>query len=100
MGRRIRAMPAMGEKWQLGLITAEGGLSHLLGSLAFQDLRTHTVNTNRQCQQCAVRYLCGGACRAWNGPQEQPDLDAPPDDCSQLHMRARSLLDSALDHLC
>lgn len=88
-----------GEKWQLGSILGDGGLSQLLDSLAFQDLRTHTVNTNRQCQRCAVRYLCGGACRAWNSPQEQPDLDAPPEDCSPLHARARSLLDSALEHL-
>jgi hypothetical protein len=48
-----------------------------------------------------LRYLCGGACRAWNRrpSYSQTDLGVPPTDCTALHARARSLLLSALDHL-
>jgi len=90
-----------GERWLLGYINAEEGLHGVIGSPAFQDLSGHTVNTNRQCRRCPLRYLCGGACRAWNRQpeQEQYDLDAPPVDCTPLHTRARSLLVSALEHL-
>jgi uncharacterized protein len=90
-----------GEDWLLGHINSDIGLSGVIGSPAFQGLSQHTVNTNRQCGICPLRYLCGGACRAWNRQpeQEQYDLDAPPADCSLLHKRARSLLVSALDHL-
>ena len=90
-----------GEGWQLGSIAGAGGLDRLIGSPAFQALGTHTVNTNRACRECPLRYLCGGACRAWNraDSHSQTDLDAPPVDCAALHSRARSLLLSALDHL-
>ncbi|MFQ5570687.1 MAG: TIGR04083 family peptide-modifying radical SAM enzyme [Rhodothermales bacterium] len=88
-----------GEQWKTGTIHGAGGLTRLMVSPAFQKLGTHTVNTNRRCRACAVRYLCGGACRAWDGPRKQPDLDAPPEDCTHLHGRARSLLLSALDQL-
>jgi uncharacterized protein len=90
-----------GEQWLLGPINADGGLPALLASTTFQDLRQHTVNNNRRCRQCPLRYLCGGACRAWNRQpaQEQVDLDAAPVDCSQLHERAYSLLMSAMDYL-
>jgi uncharacterized protein len=89
------------KKWRLGDINTGAGLPGIIASTAFQDLRGHTVNTNRQCRHCPLRYLCGGACRAWNRQpeQEQNDLDAPPVDCSTLHRRARSLLISALAHL-
>jgi uncharacterized protein len=56
------------------------------------------VDTNRQCRSCALRYLCGGACRAWSGPLDT-DLDSPPVDCGPLLARARSLLNSALEFL-
>ena len=88
-----------GEKWRLGNINANGGLPGVIASAAFRDLSIHTVNTNRQCQRCPLRFLCGGACRAWSGQQQQDDLDAPPVDCSPLHKRTRSLLLSALDYL-
>lgn len=89
------------EQWLLGHINVGEGLPGVISSAAFRDLGQHTVNTNRQCGQCPLRYLCGGACRAWNRQpeQEQDDLDAPPVDCSPLHRRARSLLVSALEHL-
>ena len=86
---------------RLGSIGPADGLSALLGSDAFRDLGGHTVNTNRACRTCPLRYLCGGACRAWNQPAagEVSDLDAPPADCGALHARSRSLLAGALDHL-
>ena len=90
-----------GDHWNLGNITADGGLPGLVAGEAFQDLGNHTVNTNHACRNCPLRYLCGGACRAWNRQpaEEQLDLDAPPLDCSHLHSRARSLLLSALAYL-
>ena len=90
-----------GEWWHLGFINKNEGLNGIIRSKAFQDLRTHTVNTNRQCCQCMLRYLCGGACRAWNRLDErnQLDIDAPPSHCTKLHKRARTLLISAMEHL-
>jgi uncharacterized protein len=90
-----------GERWQLGSIAAPGRLAAIVASHAFRDLRTHTVDRNPQCRACAMRYLCGGACRAWSrqtGP-EQVDLDAPPMDCAPLRRRAEQLVESALAHL-
>ena len=90
-----------GEGWRLGSICAAGGLAELLASDAFGALAEHTVDTNRACRACPLRYLCGGACRAWNRrPSDlETDLDAPPADCRPLHARARSLLASALEYL-
>ena len=89
------------EQWRLGWINQPGGLRALVQSNAFTNLGSHTVNTNRACRRCSLRYLCGGACRAWNrqAAQMQTDLDAPPADCSLLHRRSQSLLLSAMEHL-
>ena len=90
-----------GEPWRLGSVVGENALLELLDSERFRGLKTHTVDSNRGCAECSLRYLCGGACRAWNrqGPERQTDPDAPPLDCGALHARARSLMLSALDHL-
>jgi uncharacterized protein len=90
-----------GAPWRLGNVNQSGGLAGVMASAAFQDLHHHTVNSNRQCRICALRFLCGGACRAWNRHPSlaQIDLDAPPVDCSRLFARARSLLTSAMDYL-
>jgi uncharacterized protein len=90
-----------GESHRLGSTRGDGALDRVVTSEAYRDLRRHTVNTNRACRECPLRYLCGGACRAWNRAPSDPgsDLDAPPVDCTALHARARSLLLSALDHL-
>ncbi len=87
-----------GSAWSLGNIYAPGGLDAVINSPRFRGLAAHTVHTNRGCQACALRYLCGGACRAWNRlpAAAQTDLDAPPLDCAPLHARARSLLLGAL----
>jgi uncharacterized protein len=89
------------EQWRLGNIQGEGGLQGIVQSTAFRDLGRHTVSSNRQCASCPLRYLCGGACRAWSRQPEkaQTDLDVPPLDCSPLHRRARSLLVSALERM-
>ena len=55
-----------GEELHLGSINKNDGLNGIIRSKAFQDLGTHNVNTNQQCCECMLRYLCGGACRAWN----------------------------------
>jgi uncharacterized protein len=90
-----------GPRWKIGVSGLSSGLSELTDSEAFRGLRRHNVNSNRRCRSCTLRYLCGGACRAWNRQSmlEQVDLDAPPADCSALHRRARSILSCAMDHL-
>lgn len=90
-----------GAPWRLGNVSQSGGLAGVMASAAFQDLHHHTVNSNHQCRTCALRYLCGGACRAWNRQPlpAQIDLDAPSGDCSRLFARARSLLTSAMEYL-
>lgn len=100
-GRAYPCYAWHGEGWQLGALGDGDGLGAILASAAFQDLGRHTVDTNAGCRTCALRYLCGGACRAWSRLPEdaQTDLDAPPRDCTALRARARSLLLSALEHL-
>ncbi len=90
-----------GPRWKIGQADGPRGLSELIRSPAFLDLRRHNVDSIRRCRTCPLRYLCGGACRAWNQYplSRQTDLDAPPRDCSSLHRRALSLLKCALDQL-
>jgi len=77
----------------------ERGLQSVLESPAFRDLARHTVDTNPRCRQCDVRYLCGGACRAWGGDAAQHDLDAAPKECAGLKSRAFGLLGAARAYL-
>lgn len=35
--------------------------------------RLHGVDTNEQCADCDVRYLCGGMCKAWVGDKQNFD---------------------------
>jgi uncharacterized protein len=98
----LRAYPCYawcGEERLLGSVGGEAGLAGVLDSEAFRDLGHHTVETNRACRGCSLRYLCGGSCRAWSRGAQGSDIDAPPVDCTALHARARSLLVSALDCL-
>jgi uncharacterized protein len=62
---------------------------------SFRDLACHTVDTNPKCRACDLRYLCGGACRAWGGDAAQRDLNAPPPECEGLNRRAAGLLKAA-----
>lgn len=82
----------------LGLGNASEGLGEIIKSGAFKSLSRHTVDTNKRCRLCTLRYLCGGACRAWGGPPDY-DLDDPPQDCGPLFERAQSILIAALDSL-
>ncbi|MCP4640892.1 MAG: TIGR04083 family peptide-modifying radical SAM enzyme [bacterium] len=75
------------------------GIGALLGREAFVDQATHCVDTNSKCRACRVRYLCGGACRAWGGEATQYDQDAPPLECEDLRQRAESLYEAALRQL-
>jgi uncharacterized protein len=89
------------DAWKLGNINADDGLPGLIALKGFYELRKHTVNTNHLCCKCMLRYLCGGACRAWSRQLtiNQSDIDAAPVDCSHLFSRAYSLLTSAMRHL-
>ena len=102
-GRAYPCYAWCGEARVLGSIVGDGGLAAVLDSTPFRELAGHTVDTNVACRSCVLRYLCGGACRAWarglSGSGPDLDLDAPPADCRALHARARSLLASALDRL-
>lgn len=100
-GRAYPCYAWHGEGWLLGALDGDGGLAGIVDSVAFRDLGRHTVDTNYGCRGCMLRYLCGGACRAWSRlPDDaQTDLDAAPRDCAALQARARTLLLSALEHL-
>lgn len=52
-----------------------------------------TVDSNRACRSCGLRYLCGGFCRAW-GLSDDPN--SPPEDCTALYARAEGQLAAAL----
>jgi len=82
----------------LGNVIAKG-LPAVLNTRAFADLCHHTVDTNPMCRRCDLRYLCGGACRAWGGQTTQHDLDSPPVECGGLRRRAESLLIHAAEYL-
>lgn len=58
--------------------------------------RQITVDSNVRCHHCALRYLCGGFCRAWCRSLDPNDMSV---DCRALHDRARGLLESALEAL-
>lgn len=75
------------------------GLPAILASERFRGLSRHTVDTNPRCRRCALRYLCGGACRAWGGNACQHNLDAPPPECDGLRARAAELHAAATAYL-
>lgn len=75
------------------------GLGEVIASDNFKDLSRHNVDTNPKCKTCDVRYLCGGACRAWGGDKTQYDPDTPPLDCKSLEKRAHDLLIAARRYL-
>lgn len=79
----------------LGNLFAEG-VASLVAAAPFQRYKEITVDSNRQCRRCYLRYLCGGFCRAWS---RDDDPNAPPVDCSALHRRAGQTLLSALERL-
>jgi uncharacterized protein len=90
-----------GDAWNLGNILDDGGLAGVVMNEGFQRLGCATVDTNRGCRECTLRYLCGGACRAWSRQpvETQTDLDAPPVECKGLYARALGVLTSAMAFL-
>jgi len=58
--------------------------------------RRITVDSNRGCRECALRYLCGGACHAWS---REVDPDAPTENCTGLQSKSSRLLANALESL-
>jgi uncharacterized protein len=87
-----------GPHTRIGNVLAQT-LSAVLDSRACRDLARHTVDTNRKCRSCEVRYLCGGGCKAWGDQHNQRDLDAPLSDCTALRERAERLLAAAQEYL-
>jgi len=79
--------------------TLEHGLQSILDSPEFCGLARYTVDTNAKCKKCEVRYLCGGACRAWGGETTQHDLNASPPECCGLRDRAEGILQAATAYL-
>ena len=72
----------------------EHGLGEVLAAPVFTRLRACTVETIEKCRDCELRYLCGGACRAW-GNREEKDPDTAPPECAHLQVRARELIAAA-----
>lgn len=72
------------------------GVQAVVGGERFARYRAVTVDSNRRCHACALRYVCGGACRAWSAGD---DPDEGPRDCTALEARARAMLREALGAL-
>ena len=70
------------------------GLTHVLEKN--NAYRQVTVDSNRGCWACALRYLCGGYCRAWS---VSDDPNAPLPDCTALRLRTVNILQAALNVL-
>lgn len=83
----------MGARHRLGNALEEGLAEVLERNNSY---RRYTVDSNVKCRKCALRYLCGGFCRAW-GSKDDPD--APISDCWTLSIKAHTRLLSALNVL-
>lgn len=79
---------------RIGNLT-ETPLTALLDSGAFRALRQSTVDTRSGCRTCSVRYICGGACRAWAGKAAGTDYNAPPVDCRKQKEQCQAALNAA-----
>ena len=82
----------------LGNVKASG-LKKILESDSFKQLQNCTVDTIEKCKECEVRYLCGGACKAWGNESHQLNLNAAPPNCEHLKKRAFQLIESANQYL-
>jgi uncharacterized protein len=83
----------MGSKHRLGNVLDDGLDAVLRRNDAYRKV---TVDSNTQCRACALRYLCGGFCRAWSS---NGNPDSAPQDCTALQLRAQELLLGALETL-
>ena len=61
-----------GKESKLGSLDREN-LGELLDRGELYEYCRHGVDSNRKCRACEVRYLCGGACRAWAKDRENPN---------------------------
>jgi uncharacterized protein len=86
-----------GEHTYIGNVSEES-LPAVLASQQFKRLIECTVDTIVKCNDCNYRYLCGGACRAWDN-RNSKDLNAPPVRCDHLQERAQRLIDAARKYL-
>jgi len=77
----------------LGNVLSDGWPAVLARNAAYRQI---TVDNTASCSTCALRYLCGGFCRAWS---RSDDPQSPPTDCTLLRRRAQTLLESALEVL-
>lgn len=75
------------------------GLAPILESTRFKALQLHTVDSNQKCSVCPYKYICGGACRAWELPITNRDFDTVPADCDALKKRAAEIVEAALLYL-
>jgi uncharacterized protein len=82
-----------GARYRLGNVLVEGLAKVLEQNKAY---RQYTVDSNLKCRTCAVRYVCGGQCRAWGAGV---DPNAPPLDCDTLYTQSVELLRGALEVL-
>lgn len=94
-GRSFPCYALTGARHDLGNAIASG-LAAILESPGYQALKRIDVESNARCRGCALRYLCGGMCRAWSASD---DPDAAPPDCAALRRRASGLLVAALESL-
>jgi uncharacterized protein len=83
----------MGREHYLGNVLGDGLPAVLERNNAYRDV---TVDSNEKCRACALRYVCGGFCRAWGIGD---DANGPPVDCSALYRRATGLVLDALEAL-
>lgn len=75
----------------------EQGLQEVLKGKGFANLQQVNVDSNTLCKTCEVKYLCGGACRAWG--KGEVELNSPPSECKGLKERAYKLLRAAQEYL-
>ncbi len=76
----------------------EEGLEKVMAGPRFTRLKGCTVETIGKCRDCELRYLCGGACRAW-GNQNETDPNTAPPECGHLQKKARELIAAAEAYL-
>ena len=76
----------------------ESGLAGVMREERFTRLMRCTVDTIEKCRECELRYLCGGACRAW-GNREETDPNTAPPECAHLQKRAYELIGAAEKYL-
>lgn len=83
----------MGRDHYLGNALEDGLPAVLERNNVYRDI---IVDSNEKCHMCALRYVCGGFCRAWGIGD---DANGPPVDCSALYQRATGLVMDALEAL-